>query len=227
MRPNLLTLLLVLLAAAQGNAAEPPARRIISLAPHAAELVYAAGAGPYLLASVAHSDYPPAARELPRIGDAARLDRERILGFQPDLVIAWPLGNRSQDLAWLEGLGIRVYRSDPQNLAAIADELEARRGDDGSWPSPRDRLLSEQITALRADVDAAIVRAQYYQRAGLLNEDGRARGSFGSVKEPIAMIDAFTQSWNEGASPFVWVKTADAILAKAVRKLPANSESGH
>ncbi len=30
-----------------------------------------------------------------------------------------------------------------------------------------------------------------------------------------------------GASPFVWVKTADAILAKAVRKRPANSESGH
>jgi iron complex transport system substrate-binding protein len=118
-------LLLAVLAAAQGSAAELPARRIVSLAPHGAELVYAAGAGQYLLASVARSDYPPAALELPRIGDAASLDRERILGLEPDLVIAWPLGNRSRDLEWLQGLGIRVYRSDPQTLEAIADDLKA------------------------------------------------------------------------------------------------------
>jgi iron complex transport system substrate-binding protein len=124
-RRRLPTLLLAVLAAAQGSAAELPARRIVSLAPHGAELVYAAGAGQYLLASVAHSDYPPAALELPRIGDAASLDRERLLGLQPDLVIAWPLGNRSRDLDWLQGLGIRVYRSDPQTLEAIADDLEA------------------------------------------------------------------------------------------------------
>ena len=62
---------------------------------------------------------------------------------------------------------------------------------------------------------------------GILTRKAIRRGSFGSVKELIAMIDAFTRSWNEGASPFVWVKTADAILAKAVPKPPANSESGH
>jgi hypothetical protein len=41
------------------------------------------------------------------------------------------------------------------------------------------------------------------------------------------MIAAFTASWNEGSTPFVWVKTADQILAKAVRKPSAISESGH
>lgn len=35
------------------------------------------------------------------------------------------------------------------------------------------------------------------------------------------MIDAFTQQWNPGSSPFAWVKTADAILAKGVPKRPA------
>ena len=62
---------------------------------------------------------------------------------------------------------------------------------------------------------------------GILTRQAIRRGSFGSVKELIAMIEAFTRQWNEGASPFVWVKTADAILAKAVRKPRANSESGH
>lgn len=41
------------------------------------------------------------------------------------------------------------------------------------------------------------------------------------------MIEAFTRQWNEGASPFVWVKTADAILAKAIRKPRVTNESGH
>ena len=53
------------------------------------------------------------------------------------------------------------------------------------------------------------------------------RGAFRSVKELVERIDAFTTSWNAGASPFLWVRTADEILAKAVRKRSAISESGH
>jgi len=62
---------------------------------------------------------------------------------------------------------------------------------------------------------------------GILTRKAIRRGSFGSVKELVAMIEAFTRQWNAGASSFTWVKTADAILAKAVPKPPANSESGH
>ena len=62
---------------------------------------------------------------------------------------------------------------------------------------------------------------------GILTRQAIRRGSFSSVKELIAMIDAFTRAWNEGSSPFAWVRTADEILAKAVRKDLAISESGH
>jgi transposase len=61
----------------------------------------------------------------------------------------------------------------------------------------------------------------------VLTRQAIRRGTFASVKELIAMIDTFTKSWNDGSTPFVWVKTADEILAKAVRKRPATSESGH
>lgn len=61
----------------------------------------------------------------------------------------------------------------------------------------------------------------------VLTRQAIRRGSFRSVKELIALIDTFTDAWNAGASPFIWVKTADEILAKAVRKAPASSESGH
>jgi transposase len=62
---------------------------------------------------------------------------------------------------------------------------------------------------------------------GILTRRAIRRGSYRSVKELIAMIDAFTMQWNAGASPFEWVRTADEILAKAVRKPRATSESGH
>ena len=62
---------------------------------------------------------------------------------------------------------------------------------------------------------------------GILTRQALRRSSFGSVKELITMIDTFTTQWNAGATPFAWVKTADEILAKAVRKHPAISDSGH
>ena len=62
---------------------------------------------------------------------------------------------------------------------------------------------------------------------GILTRQALHRGSFGSVRELVTLIDAFTAQWNAGASPFAWVKTADEILAKAIRKHPATSDSGH
>ena len=62
---------------------------------------------------------------------------------------------------------------------------------------------------------------------GILSRQAIRRGSFGSVKELIAGIDLFTGNWNAGATPFAWVRTADEILAKAVRKRPVISESRH
>jgi transposase len=62
---------------------------------------------------------------------------------------------------------------------------------------------------------------------GILTRQAIRRGAFDSVRALIAAIDAFTANWNDGSSPFTWVKTADEILAKAVRKRPATSESRH
>lgn len=102
---------------------EAPARRIVTLSPHATELVFAAGAGEHLVGVAAFSDYPAQAASIPRIGDAAHLNRERLLVLHPDLVVAWPSGNRSQDLAWLERQGMALYRSEPATLEDIADNL--------------------------------------------------------------------------------------------------------
>jgi iron complex transport system substrate-binding protein len=115
----------VLLAVAAGAAAaaEGPTR-IVSLAPHLTELLYAAGAGPRLVGTSEWSDHPAAARTLPRIGDALRLDFERILALAPDLVVAWESGTPVANIRRLESLGLRVVSVRVETLEDIPRAIE-------------------------------------------------------------------------------------------------------
>ena len=100
-----------------------PASRIVSLAPHATEMLFAAGAGSAVVGTVAHSDWPPPARALPRVGDASALDLERIASLRPDLVVAWPYTAPTQ-IASLRARNVAVFVSDPKTIAGIADDVE-------------------------------------------------------------------------------------------------------
>jgi iron complex transport system substrate-binding protein len=102
-----------------------PARRIVALAPHVTELVFAAGAGDRLVGVTAFSDYPEAAKALPVVGDYGNTDPERILQLHPDLVIAWQGANRGGDVSRLERLGLPVFVTDPHRLDDIPRLLEA------------------------------------------------------------------------------------------------------
>ncbi len=100
------------------------AQRIVSLAPHLTELLFAAGAGDKVVATVEFSNYPAPAKALPRIGSNAAFDLERIAALKPDLVVAWGSGNPPGPLAQLRRLGIPVFVSEPQRLEDIAPSLE-------------------------------------------------------------------------------------------------------
>lgn len=102
---------------------DQPARRIISLAPHLTELAFAAGAGERLVGVVRDSDYPPAARAIEQIGDAAGVDFERVVALQPDLVLAWGSGNRVSIVERLERLGFPVLVLEPRALDDIPRHL--------------------------------------------------------------------------------------------------------
>ena len=101
-----------------------PARRIVSLAPHITENLYAAGAGERLVGTVQFSDYPEAAKKLPRVGSYARVDLEAVLALRPDLVIAWQSGNTQAQVDKLRALGLPVYLSQSNRIDQVADEVE-------------------------------------------------------------------------------------------------------
>ncbi len=135
--------------AGHGLQADPPARRIVALAPNLAELVFAAGAGAQLVGTVRGSDYPAAAAHVTGVGDAAGIDVERVLALRPDLVLAWASGNRPADVARLEALGLRVYRSEARTLEDVASSLR-RIGQLAGTASTADAAAREYENALAA-----------------------------------------------------------------------------
>lgn len=148
---------------------DAPAERIVSLAPHVTETLFEAGAGDRIVATVNHSDYPPAAAEIPRIGGYDRVNIESILDLDPDLVIGWESGNAQGQLERLRELGLTLYVSEPRELGTIAESLE-RFG----------RLAGTRGTANEAARD-------YRERLAGLRERYADR-------DPI---DVFYQIWND------------------------------
>jgi len=98
-----------------------PAERIISLAPHITELMFSIDAGDRLVATVEYSDYPPAAKQIRRIGGYNAIDMESILALQPDLIIAWRSSNNPVQIKRLQSLGIPVFINEPHHIRDIPE----------------------------------------------------------------------------------------------------------
>jgi iron complex transport system substrate-binding protein len=145
-----------------------PAQRVVSLAPHLTELLFAAGAGDRLVGAIEYSDYPPEAKTLPRVGSEAAIDLEAVVALRPDLVVAWPQSGSTRAIERIAALGIPVFRSEPRELEDIAGTIETLG-----------RLAGTQGTA-RASAEA------FRERVMRL---ARAYGSRPSVR-------VFYQVWN-------------------------------
>ena len=141
-----------------------PAQRIVSLAPHATELLFAAGAGSHVVGVIAPADWPPEAAAVARVGDSRALDLERIVALRPDLAVAWPYVAPAQ-IERLRELGIAIYLSDPHTPEAIADDLERL----GTLAGSRETALRE-ASAFRARLAALRVRERGASRVRVFYE---------------------------------------------------------
>lgn len=99
-------------------------RRIVTLAPHLAELVYAAGAADTLVAVSAYSDYPHEVAALPIIGDAFVVDQEMLALIKPDILLAWQSGTPEHVVGLLTKQGYRVEVIRTRSLEDVALALE-------------------------------------------------------------------------------------------------------
>ncbi len=101
-----------------------PVKRIVSLTPHATELLFAVGAGAQIVGAVDYSDYPKAALKIPRVGGYSGINIEVLMMLKPDVIISWPGGNRRDDLAKIKKLNLPLFASNPKNFAGIASNLQ-------------------------------------------------------------------------------------------------------
>jgi iron complex transport system substrate-binding protein len=95
-----------------------PARRIVSLAPSATEMVFAIGAGSLLVGVSNYDDYPAAAKRLPKVGTFSGPDLERIVAARPDLVVA-AHGNPLELLDRLRRDRLPIYVCNPSSVDGV------------------------------------------------------------------------------------------------------------
>lgn len=132
-----------------GAAQTGPAMRIVSLAPNITELLYSVGAGDRLIAAVEYSDYPLAAKKLPRVGDAFRVDYERVLELKPDLIITWKDGSPPVVVEELRRLKLPVRELRIAGLGGVADALREL----GAWTgtsAQAEQVASDYLQRLAA-----------------------------------------------------------------------------
>lgn len=128
-----------------------PAQRIVALAPHIAETLFAAGAGDKLVGTVDYSDYPPAAKQVRRVGGYSRIDLEAVVALKPDLVLAWESGNNMAQADKLRALGLTVFISQPNHMEDIAGQVEryGRLAGTEAVANAEARRFRERMAALR------------------------------------------------------------------------------
>jgi iron complex transport system substrate-binding protein len=128
-----------------------PAQRIVSLAPHITEVLFAAGAGGRIVGTVEYSDYPEAAQKIRRVGGYSRLDLEAIAALKPDLVIGWQSGNAAAHVDKLQQLGLALFVSQPDRIEDIARTLETygRLAGTEVVAMPAAKAFRERLAALR------------------------------------------------------------------------------
>lgn len=129
-----------------------PARRIVSLSPGATEMLFAAGAGQYILATARGSDTPAAAKSLPTIGDSNAVNYERLIALKPDVVVVWEHLNNRLVIESLQKLKLRIWFVRARGLADIPKSVR--------------RLGALAGTSAVADREAAALEARLAQVAG-------------------------------------------------------------
>lgn len=108
-----------------GSVCASQVRRVVTLSPHATELIAYMGGANVLVGVDRTSNYPPSVRSLPVVGDSQRVDLERLVSLRPDLVVAWSSGTSPATIQALRDQAIPVFVSEPVSIQAVADNMVA------------------------------------------------------------------------------------------------------
>jgi len=96
--------------------------KIVSLAPSATEVLYALGAGDAIVANTRFCDYPPEARDKPKVGGWTDINDKLVLKYNPDLIVTSSF-LQNDIVARFKDKGKLVYHTDPRTLMDVFDSV--------------------------------------------------------------------------------------------------------
>ena len=145
------------------------ARRVVTFAPHLAEIMYEVGAGDQLVGVSAWSDYPPAVLDLPQIGDAFTVDQEQLSMLGPDLLLVWESGMPAHAIDELRQRGYRVESITTRSLGDVAAAMRrvgamTGHADAGESAAARFEAVFDELRETYADVEGISVFFQISNR---------------------------------------------------------------
>jgi vitamin B12 transport system substrate-binding protein len=108
-----------------GKQSEASTLRIVALSPHLTEIVFALNLGEYLVGVSDFSDYPDAAKSLPRVVSYQGANIPNILRLKPTHILAWKGGNKDVDIAKLQKADIPVYLSSIYDSTTLVRDIKA------------------------------------------------------------------------------------------------------
>lgn len=94
-----------------------PAQRIVALTAADCEILYAIGAGEYLVGCGEYCDYPDAVLDVPSVQSGYETNVEQIIALHPDVLLMSAMDQTADQVAQLENAGIRVVVSDADDIA--------------------------------------------------------------------------------------------------------------
>ena len=128
-------------------------QRIISIAPGNTEILYALGLSEELVAVTKYCDYPPAAKEKPKIGGYTTPNIEEIVALSPDLILATSQ-HQERIIPQLEEKGLTVFALAPNTLDNVLTAIKLV-GDVTGKQEEAAKLLTDMRSRIKAVTDKA------------------------------------------------------------------------
>ncbi len=131
--------------------------RIIPLAPSITEVLYAAGAGPQVIAVSHADDYPADIETLPRYGSLP-MDFEALVALQPDLLIATDALNNPRDAHLFEALDLPIAYFSFNNWSDVPRVIrklgiltghEAASSNQADWLEAKAEALKNRLSTVQ------------------------------------------------------------------------------
>lgn len=219
-----------------------PAQRVVSLAPSITELLFALGAGDRVVGRTIYCKYPPAALQVPTVGDGLNPNVEAIVAQHPDLVLLYRSPHTDAAAQQLAGLGVPtlVVRHDRlTDIARTARLLGRATGQDSAGQAVGrsiDSLLAQPLPPVRTrlayvvwDSPPIVIAA-----GSFLDELARLAGAenvFHDIATPSATVSIETivardpdwiavvrDSAGGGDAPPAWASRPEWRAVRAVRE---------